>query len=141
MSVYIPVELRRQIQSQFGNCCAYCRTAEHLTATIFEVEHIIPLIAGGETILTNLCLACPTCNRYKGIRQQATDPDTGIIELLYQPQTEQWEDHFAWNKTATELIGLTPTGRATIAALKMNRPQLVRVRQMWAKMGEHPPNW
>ena len=31
-----------------------------------EVEHILPMIAGGETTEDNLCLACPRCNRYKG---------------------------------------------------------------------------
>ncbi|MEL6778294.1 MAG: HNH endonuclease, partial [Cyanobacteria bacterium J06597_16] len=29
--------------------------------------------------------------------------------------------------------------RATCAALRMNRPQLVRVRRMWVILGEHPP--
>ena len=33
----------------------------------------------------------------------------------------------------------TLIGRVTIEALKMNRVQLVRVRKMWVKLGEHPP--
>ncbi|MFM7441805.1 MAG: hypothetical protein ACKO2V_24940 [Snowella sp.] len=36
-------------------------------------------------------------------------------------------------------MGITAEGRATIEALRMNRPQLIRVRVMWVKMGEHPP--
>jgi hypothetical protein len=60
MKVYIPVGLQHQVREHFGNCCAYCRTAE--------------------------------------------------------------------------------TGRATIYALKINRPQMVRVRRMWVAMNEHPPN-
>ena len=43
------------------------------------------------------------------------------------------------SKGATEVVGLTAIGRATIAALRMNRSQLVRVRRMWGMMGEHPP--
>jgi hypothetical protein len=43
-------------------------------------------------------------------------------------------------KDATEIVGLTSVGRSTISALKMNRPQLTRVRKMWVKMAEHPPN-
>jgi len=35
---------------------------------------------------------------------------------------------------------VTAVGRATIFALKMNRPELIRVRLMWVKMGEHPPS-
>lgn len=50
MSVYIPVEVKREIRNYFADCCAYCRTAEALTVTNFEFEHIIPLFAGGETV-------------------------------------------------------------------------------------------
>lgn len=59
MSVYIAVELQRKIRKKFADCCAYCRSAEFLTVTIFEFEHIIPLSAGGETVLNNLCLGLP----------------------------------------------------------------------------------
>jgi hypothetical protein len=41
MSVYIAVELRRQIRTIFADRCAYCRTLETLTVTTFEIEHII----------------------------------------------------------------------------------------------------
>lgn len=139
MSVYIPVELQRQIRSRFANCCAYCQTAESLTVTTFEFEHIVPIAKSGETSFENLCLACPSCNRYKAVRQTAIDPTTQIEVRLFHPQQQGWAEHFKWNEAATEIIGLTPTGRATIVVLRMNRPQLLRVRQMWVKMGEHPP--
>jgi hypothetical protein len=139
VSVYIPVELQRQVRSQFSNCCAYCRTAESLTATTFEFEHIIPLAKGGQTILENLCLACPSCNRYKATRQTVSDPITQAEVLLFHPQHQAWSEHFEWAEEATEIVGLTPTGRATLVALKMNRLPLVRVRRLWVKMGEHPP--
>ena len=45
MSAYISVELQRQIRDKFSDCCAYCLTAEFLTATTFEFEHIIPRFA------------------------------------------------------------------------------------------------
>lgn len=139
MSVYISVELHRQVRSRFANCCAYCRTAESLTVTTFEFEHIIPLSKGGETIFENLCLACPSCNRYKAVRQTATDPITKEEVGLFHPQKQSWADHFEWNEEAIEITGLTPTGRVTVVVLKMNRPQVLRVRRMWVKMGEHPP--
>lgn len=52
---------------------------------------------------------------------------------------QQWKDHFQWNEDGTEIIGITPEGNTTISALKMNRPQMIRVRRMWVKLGEHPP--
>lgn len=140
MSSYISVNLQKQIRDRFANCCAYCRTAESLTITIFEFEHIIPLSAGGETIFENLCLSCPSCNRYKGSRQVAIDPINDEEVRLFHPHLQAWTDHFTWSEDATEIIGLTSIGRATISALKMNRTQLIRVRKMWVKMGEHPPS-
>jgi hypothetical protein len=47
MSVYIPAAIKRAVRDRFGNCCAYCRTAEELTATHFEIEHIDPRSTGG----------------------------------------------------------------------------------------------
>lgn len=139
MSSYIPVKLQRSIREHFNNCCAYCQTAENLTVTTFEFEHIKPISAGGETSFQNLCLSCPSCNRYKASRQSYLDPITKKEVFLFNPQNQSWDNHFQWNQNQTEIIGLTPQGRATIDALKMNRPQLIRVRKMWVKMGEHPP--
>ncbi|NJM69770.1 MAG: HNH endonuclease [Scytonema sp. RU_4_4] len=139
MSVYIPVELQRRIRNHFADCCAYCRTAESLTVSTFEFEHIIPRSADGQTIFENLCLSCPSCNRYKASRQTAIDAITQQEVPLFHPQQQSWTEHFAWSEDGTEIIGLTPVGRATISTLKMNRLQLTRVRKMWVKMGEHPP--
>ncbi len=140
MSPRVPAALRRKVRARFGNCCAYCRTAESLTVVTFEVEHIVPRSADGETVFENLCLACPTCNRFKADRTTVADTVTGDEVALFHAQRDRWDEHFAWNEDATELIALTPVGRATIGALKMNRPQLVRVRRMWVAMGEHPPD-
>jgi hypothetical protein len=140
VSVYIPVELKKEIRNYFADCCAYCRTAEGLTVTTFEFEHIIPLSAGGGTVFENLCLACPSCNRYKATRQTAIDPNTQNEVKLFNPQQQLWAEHFTWSEDATEIVGLTTIGRATIYTLKMNRLQLTRVRKMWVEMGEHPPN-
>lgn len=139
MSVYISVELQRRIRAHFGNSCAYCRTAESLTVTSFEFDHIFPRSAGGKTIFENLCLACPSCNRYKASQQMAVDPVTLWKVGLFHPHFQLWTDEFAWSEDATEIVGLTQIGRATIFALKMNRPQMTRIRGMWVKLGEHPP--
>jgi hypothetical protein len=139
VSAYIPVGLQRQIREQFCDRCAYCQTAESLTAATFEFEHIVPRSAGGETTWFNLCFACPTCNRCKAERQTFVDPVTGEQVELFHPQRQKWSEHFSWSDDGITLLGKTPTGRATIAALRINRPQLVRVRGLWIKLGEHPP--
>jgi len=139
VSAYVPVDLQREVRAQFANCCAYCCTAEELTVVTFEFEHIAPRSSGGETVLDNLCLACPTCNRFKADRTMVRDPVSAQDVPLFHPQRDVWAEHFVWAKGASEIAGLTAIGRATIAALHMNRSQLVRVRRMWAIMGEHPP--
>jgi hypothetical protein len=58
---------------------------------------------------------------------------------LYHPRQQHWHDHFAWNNDFTLIIGLTPTGRATIQALHLNRSELVNLRRVLYAMGEHPP--
>jgi hypothetical protein len=140
MKVYIAVELRRQVRERFANRCAYCRTAEDLTVVLFEFEHIVPRSVGGATVFENLCLACPTCNRYKSDLVSASDPMTLADVPLFHPQRDRWRDHFSWSEDATEVVGLTPAGRATVAAFKMNRPQMIRVRKMWVALNEHPPD-
>lgn len=138
MSAYVPAVLKRLVRERFADRCAYCRTAEHLTATQFEIEHIDPRAAGGETELANLCLACPMCNRFKSDSLSAVDPMTAVRVPLFHPILQHWPEHFAWSDDATEVVGLSPVGRATVAALRMNRPAMIRVRRMWAAMGEHP---
>ena len=140
MSTYVPAALRRRVREHFRGLCAYCLSAERLTVVTFEIEHITPQVAGGETHFENLCLAYPSCNRHKATRQRAIDPETGQEVALYHPQRDVWGEHFVWLEEGAVLEGLTPEGRATIHALEMNRAQLVRVRRLWIKLGEHPPN-
>jgi hypothetical protein len=141
MSAYIAVALQAKVREKFGNCCAYCQTAEALTAMTFEFEHRYPLALGGKTVFENLCFACPSCNRAKGERVKVVDPDSGQQVPMFHPHQQVWLEHFGWNTDGTIMIGKTATGRGTIEALHMNRASLVRMREMWVMFGEHPPIW
>ncbi len=105
----------------------------------FEIDHIIPQSAGGRTHEENLCLSCPTCNRHKAARHTVRDPETQKEVTLYHPQVNDWGEHFAWNDSGIRVVGLTPVGRATVEALRMNRPQIVQLRRYWVALGLHPP--
>lgn len=140
MSIHITSSLRQQVRGRFQGCCAYCRTPESLVATTFEIEHIVPRSAGGETILDNLCLACPTCNRHKASFQVSLDPLTNQLVLLFNPNVQSWADHFRWDQDDSKIIGTTSTGRATVELLRMNRPELTRMRKLWTRLGEFPPD-
>jgi hypothetical protein len=105
-----------------------------------EIEHIIPLSKGGSSDEFNLWLACPLCNRYKGDKTIAIDPETGQTAPLFHPRIQVWVEHFCWSKDGLQIIGQTPTGRATVAALRLSDdPDALQVRGYWVLAGWHPP--
>jgi hypothetical protein len=104
-----------------------------------EIDHIIPESLGGETAEDNLWLACSLCNDHKGDRIAAPDPETGEVVRFFDPRRQTWSEHFVWSTDGTRVIGRTATGRATVAALQMNRPILVAARTAWVTVGWHPP--
>lgn len=130
--------LRQQVIERAGGRCEYCRAPLAIVVEV-EIDHIIPQSAGGQTELDNLCLTCVGCNGFKLAFQEAEDPETGLVVPLFNPRKQTWDDHFAWNDSGTQVIGLTPTGRATIARLNMNRDRLVEARWLWVQAGWHPP--
>jgi hypothetical protein len=101
-----------------------------------QVDHIDP---DGNDSLENLCLSCWNCNNHKHKATVAVDPASSKTVALYNPRTQAWKEHFEWVEGATKVSGLTPTGRATVERLKMNRPAIVVARQRWAEGGYHPP--
>lgn len=68
----------------------------------------------------------------------AVDPISGERVLLFNPVRQDWESHFRWSTDSTQIIGLTPVGRATIIALQLNRATLVHARALWREAGWHP---
>jgi len=136
---YVSKALRRLVAAQAKQRCGYCLSPQSITGTLMEIEHIIPESAGGLTTEANLWLACKLCNDHKGDRIDVSDPLTNAIVPLFNPRTQQWREHFAWTAEGNRIIGLTPTGRATVMALKLNRAVLVEARRVWVAAGLHPP--
>ena len=104
-----------------------------------ELDHLIPEALGGVTAEENLWLACSPCNDAKGSRIAAQDPTTGEVVRLFNPRHQDWHEHFRWSESGCVITGLTPAGRATVAALRLNRPILVLARRSWVAVGWHPP--
>ncbi|MEP0982691.1 HNH endonuclease signature motif containing protein [Leptolyngbya sp. FACHB-17] len=65
----IPASLRRFVIQRADNRCEYCRISQVGQAATFHIDHIVPVVAGGETIADNLALACVSCSLRKGARQ------------------------------------------------------------------------
>jgi hypothetical protein len=130
---------RRAVVERAVGRCEYCRSPEYIGTQIFSVEHITPWEQGGGSDLENLALACSGCNGSKYTKREAPDPATGKMAPLFHPRKEHWKAHFAWSEDAAHILGTTPTGRATVEALKMNRIEVVRFRRVLFLAGEHPP--
>lgn len=135
----IPPKLRRTIEEAAERRCGYCLTRSSITGSPMQIDHIVPESAGGTTCEDNLWLACFFCNTYKGAHVDAMDPTTRLVVPLFNPRTQPWSDHFSWSKDSSHIVGLTMTGRATAALLRLNRPELVFTRLRWAAVGWHPP--
>ncbi len=118
-SKYISQEVRQRLGQEVGHRCGYCLSDQLLSGIPLTIEHIIPVAKGGSNSLDNLWLACRPCNEHKGIQTHTTDLITHERVPLYNPRTQLWPKHFAWGDDATEMVGLTPVGRATIIALRL----------------------
>ena len=129
----IPARLRRLVVSRAGDRCEYCRLAQKGQEATFHIDHILPKVAGGPTAAANLALACVSCSLRKEARRSAIEPNTNRRVAVFHPRRQGWRDHFRWE--GFRIVGLTPTGRATVAALQMNRPLILAIRQEEAARG------
>jgi hypothetical protein len=118
--------LKAQVRRRARFRCEYCCFPERLAELRFQVDHIIARQHGGPTRAANLALACYRCNSHKGTNLSGVDPVSAKVVRLFHPRRDLWQEHFAWN--GPRLTGLTPVGRATIAVLRINRPDAVLAR-------------
>lgn len=135
----ITEEQKRAVAERAKGCCEYCRCQARFSPDSFSVEHITPRSRGGISELSNLALSCQDCNNRKYTSVEAIDPVTGETVPLYHPRQQPWTDHFTWNQDYTLILGLTPTGRATIEKLQLNRAGVINLRRVLCTFGEHPP--
>jgi HNH endonuclease len=137
---YISVELDRRVREAAQSRCGYCLSPQHLVMARLEIEHIIPLSKQGSNDESNLWLACPICNGHKSDKTTAIDPETQESVSLFNPRFQMWAEHFRWIAGGLMIEGLTPTGRATVSALRLaDDPDALVVRSFWIQVGWHPP--
>jgi hypothetical protein len=133
----ISIRLRRRVILRAGHRCEYCGLSREGQEATFHIDHIVPIAAGGPTVLENLALACVSCSLRKAARRSGPDPKTGRSIPLFHPRKQRWDGHFRWQ--GVEMVGLTPTGRATITVLRLNRPLILAIRAEEAARGRHLP--
>lgn len=133
------LSLRVAIRERASDCCEYCLMQAEFSHDPFSAEHILPIVKGGLDDMINLAWSCLGCNLYKAAATHVFDLITGNLVPLFNPRMDKWSNHFEWTDDFSIIIGLTPTGRATITRLKLNRIGLVNLRKVLVAVGKHPP--
>ena len=62
----IPARLRFRVLERDGFRCRYCGKSGRDEGVVLHADHVVPVVAGGETTERNLVTACETCNLGKG---------------------------------------------------------------------------
>ena len=88
MAQYISVRLRRLVIRRARNRCEYCGLSQLGQEATFHVDHIVPVIAGGQDTADNLALACVSCSLRKAARQTVVDPTSSELVALFHPRRD-----------------------------------------------------
>jgi hypothetical protein len=131
--------IRAAVVARAGGRCEYCHLPTRGQVATFPIDHIIPSSDSGADDLDNLALACPNCNGHKWSHVGGIDPGSGRQVRLFNPRTDDWQQHFRWSALNRGILdGLTATGRTTIERLRINDPKLVSTRILLATLGVAP---
>jgi 5-methylcytosine-specific restriction endonuclease McrA len=121
-------EVREYLLAKWGRKCAYCGATDRP----LQVEHIVPQGRHGSNRVSNLTLACETCNQAKGKR---TAEEFGSPQIQAQAQ-QPLRDAAAVNATRWALyhrlaaLGL-PLETGTGGQTKWNRTQRGLPKTHW----------
>ena len=64
----IPAQLRFKVLQRDGFRCQYCGRTAREDGVVLHADHVVPVVAGGETNEGNLLTACAACNLGKATR-------------------------------------------------------------------------
>lgn len=122
--------LRRLVRERAQVRCEYCLTPESVSFLPHEPDHIVAQKHGGATDESNLALCCSLCNKHKGTDLASLDPTSGEVALLYHPRRDRWAEHF--QLAGLRIEGVSPSGRATVRLLRLNRAECLDERALLA---------
>ncbi len=126
------------VRQRADNRCEYCHLPQDATPFLtFHIEHVIAKQHTPDDDnpddLKRLALSCDRCNLFKGPNLSSIDPDSGEIVNLFNPRTDNWNEHF--EISGGKIVGQTPKGRATARLLNMNDSRRVDLREQWLEEG------
>ncbi|MEQ9553129.1 MAG: RNA-guided endonuclease IscB [Coleofasciculus sp. G3-WIS-01] len=127
-------EVREYLLDKWNRKCAYCG----VSGVPLQIEHIYPKSKGGSNRISNLCLACESCNLKKGTQsvEQFLKKKPDVLQRILAQAKRPLKDTAAVNSTrwalqeqlrATGLPVETGTGGRT----KFNRTRLGLPKTHW----------
>ena len=123
------VDYREDLRVDFWFSCAYCSITEQEAAGIgFEIDHYLakakyPAIS---CEFLNLLWSCRPCNRAKdGLVPSPVHCSEGY--RFFRPDCDNWGEHFV--AQGALLQWRTKTGEYSVEVLRLNRQQLLRLRE------------
>jgi len=128
--------IRGLVRQRAGNRFEYCLHRQEHAETAHHVEHNVAKQQSGSDDPSNLALACTHFNAHKGPNVTGIDPSSGIFVPLFDSRQDRWADHFTLRGAL--IVGLTPSGRATVSVLAMNARHRVNVRAELVAQGVYP---
>jgi hypothetical protein len=132
-------KVHRQVRDRARNRCEYCQHPAEFRCAPFVCEHILPRAKGAGNTLPELAWACAGCNGHKSVKTHARDWKSGRVVALFNPRRQRWSRHFEWSEDGLFMQGRTATGRATVAAVKLNRSELINLPRALRAFGVYPP--
>ena len=133
MSSDVTKDLRQRVAARANHRCEYCQRLQPFALRPHEPDHIRARQHGGQTVFENLAFACFWCNRLKGPNVASFDPLTGQLVLLFNPRTQLWHEHFAWEGAVIQ--PLTAEARVTVNLLRLNEEDRLAERQPLLEAG------
>ncbi|MBO1066800.1 MULTISPECIES: HNH endonuclease signature motif containing protein [Nostocales] len=132
----ISFSLRQLVIERAQGRCEYCLIHQDFSIYTHEIDHIIAVKHGGQTLSENLALSCLPCNRHKGSDFATLDPNNGEIIRLFNPRLQVWDEHFTLKNA--EIIGITDIGQATSRLLMFNTSSRMRSRKSLIDQNLYP---
>jgi len=120
--------VREYLLEKFQRACVYCGE----TGIPLEVEHIIPKSRGGTNQISNLTLACNSCNTNKGSRTASEFGYPNVHKLAQMPLKDAAAVNATRNRIGKDLnLSGLPVELTTGAQTKMNRIKLGLSKDHW----------
>ncbi|MBD2181732.1 HNH endonuclease [Planktothrix sp. FACHB-1355] len=133
---YLSPELRKFIAQRADCLCEYCLISETDRPSGCQIDHIISLKHGGETIAENLAYSCLYCNLNKGTDLGSIIWRTGELVRFFNPRRDRWSEHFRLEGATIQ--PLTDIGEVTERIFQFNYSDRLLERQLLINVNRYP---